>query len=167
MPRTATALFDQWRFKCKLSRHMILWNLSLFVGIWKIQIKRNNKFFRNKRTEVEAVVRLQDMNRSLAAILQGSQREKSKIKTSRELPPMGVLKLSFNGGFVKEIRQGGWRVVIRDSIGQFLNQFSGLVECFDSNGAEVYAMLMGYRELLKDRKSLRIIIFNLYSGDLV
>lgn len=80
---------------------------------------------------------------------------------------MGVLKLSFNGGFVKEIRQGGWRVVIRDSIGQFLNQFSGLVECFDSNGAEVYAMLMGYCELLKDRKSLRIIIFNLYSGDLV
>lgn len=61
MPRTVTALFDQWRFKCKLSRHMILWNLSLFAGIWKIQIKRNNKIFRNKRTEVEAVVRMVSM----------------------------------------------------------------------------------------------------------
>lgn len=41
----------------------------------------------------------------------------------------------------------GW--VIRDTFSHILCTLSGLVECDDANGAEVFAMIMGCRELRK------------------
>lgn len=39
--------------------------------------------------------------------------------------------------------------MIRDSCGQIIKMFSGAVDCFDANRAEVYAMLMGSRKLFQ------------------
>lgn len=38
-------------------------------------------------------------------------------------------------------------VIIRNGIGDILSSYSGSVECVDSNGAEVYPILMGCRHL--------------------
>lgn len=39
--------------------------------------------------------------------------------------------------------------MIRDSTGHPLCNYSGLIKCIDSNGAEVFAVLMGWWELRK------------------
>lgn len=45
--------------------------------------------------------------------------------------------------------KGGYGGVIRNSFGHVLCSYSGSIDCDDANGAEVYAMLFGCRELLK------------------
>lgn len=61
--------------------------------------------------------------------------------TSWMHPPSGILNLNFDGSFQKDSGQGGWGGVIWDSTGHILLQFSGAVECLDSNEADIYAML--------------------------
>lgn len=56
-------------------------------------------------------------------------------------PPSGILNFNFDGSFQKDSGQGGG--VIWDSTGQILLQFSGAVECLDSNEADIYDMLNG------------------------
>lgn len=58
-----------------------------------------------------------------------------------------ILKLNFDGSFVREFGRGGNGGVVRDSGGSILSSFSAPVDCSDSNGAEVYAMLIAYSEL--------------------
>lgn len=53
------------------------------------------------------------------------------------------------GAFLKTQGKVGMEGVIRDSTGQNLCSYSGSVDCLDSNGAEVFAMLMECCELLK------------------
>lgn len=64
-------------------------------------------------------------------------------------PPNGVLKQNFDGSFIKEEQRGGYGRVFRDSLGHMSCRYSGPVDCIDANGAEVFDMLMGYRELRK------------------
>lgn len=59
------------------------------------------------------------------------------------------IKAELDRSFIKEERKGGYGGVIRDRTGQILCCYSGPVECTDSNGAEVFAMPMGCRELQK------------------
>lgn len=74
-------------------------------------------------------------------------------------PPTRILKLYFDGSFFffQKSRHGGGGGVIRDSTREILHRISGPIECLDSNGAEVYAMLMSCRELL-ELESYRAII---------
>ena len=65
------------------------------------------------------------------------------------LPPVGFLKLNFDGNFFKHIHLGGIGGVIRDSSGLVVKKLSGPVSSSDSNGAEVSALLFGCRELCK------------------
>lgn len=72
----------------------------------------------------------------------------NSVRTSWLLPLQEVLKLNFYGSFFEECK-GGYGGVIRNSCGQILCGLSGPIECVDANGAEVFAMLLGYRELHK------------------
>lgn len=39
IPRSIAKLFNQWRFGCGTPHQKVLWNLSLFVGIWKLWLR--------------------------------------------------------------------------------------------------------------------------------
>ena len=58
------------------------------------------------------------------------------------------LKLNFDGSFHHSSQGGGIRGVIRDWKGNVLRNFSGPVDSLSANDAEVYALLIGCRELL-------------------
>lgn len=66
--------------------------------------------------------------------------------TSLLHPPNGVLKLIFDGSFLKDVRWGGYGGVIRDSMGAILCSYVGAVDLSNSNEAEVFALLVGCRE---------------------
>lgn len=63
--------------------------------------------------------------------------------------PSGILKFNFDCSFINDVQYKGYDGVIRDSTGYILCSYSGSVDCKDSNGAEVYALLMGCRKLSK------------------
>ena len=62
-------------------------------------------------------------------------------------PPLGTLKRNFNGNFLRSTHQGGIGGVIRNWNGYVVRNFSGSVVSLDANKAEVYALLIGCREL--------------------
>lgn len=62
-------------------------------------------------------------------------------------PPVGLMNLNFVRSYIKETRRGSFGGVIRESLGNILCSYSGAVECIDSVGTEVYAMVMGCCEL--------------------
>lgn len=64
-------------------------------------------------------------------------------------PPFGILKLNFVGSYQNSFWKGGIGGVIRDHFVNVFISFFGPVDAMDSNKAEVYALLVGYRELLK------------------
>lgn len=64
-------------------------------------------------------------------------------------PPFGVLKLNFDSSFLRSIGEGGIGGVIRNWDGIVIRSFSGPMDSLDANGAEVFALLVGCRELLK------------------
>lgn len=134
-----------------------MWVLSLFAGFWKLWIKRNSGVFRNKGGVAEEVVEfvvwtasvwasqekdfedipLQDMFRSCEAIFQRGRRETrlSRPHHSWMSPPSWLLWMNFVGSYLKNVRQGGWGYVIRDSSGWILHQFLGSIACDDANEA--------------------------------
>ena len=64
-------------------------------------------------------------------------------------PPMNIRKLIFYGSFVQSIRRGCIGGVFRDWFGMVVRSYSGPLESLDSNKAEVFASLLGYRELCR------------------
>ena len=62
-------------------------------------------------------------------------------------PPLGILKLNFDGSFLRSTNQGGIGVVIRNWNGDVIRNYSGPVVSMVVNEAEVYALLIGCREL--------------------
>lgn len=62
-------------------------------------------------------------------------------------PPIGVLKLNFDGSFIKDVRRGGYGGLIRESRGHTLCSYFGPVIVAESNEVEVYAMLEGCCQL--------------------
>ena len=62
--------------------------------------------------------------------------------------PRGLLKLNFDGSYLRSICRGGIGGAIRDSSnGNVVRSFSGPFDGKDANEAEVFALLIGYREL--------------------
>lgn len=174
LPRAVEELCDQWRFKTSLNCQRMLCALSLFAGLWKIWIERNRGVFETKSSEVfvvvDSIVRavsdwasrgkqfedilLHDMYRSWKAVVEGGKTLKTMVPTSWMLPPMGLLKLNFDGSFFKDLSHGGWE----GTTCQIFVQIFGPVECLDSYGAEVFAMLMsccylfntrGYKDMIE------------------
>lgn len=72
--------------------------------------------------------------------------------------------MNFVGSYLKNVCQGGWGYVIRDSTGWILHQFLGSIACDDANEALVYAMLMGCLGLLATMKLLKVILFQPFNG---
>ena len=64
-------------------------------------------------------------------------------------PPIGVLKLNFDGSFVRSLRKGAIGGVIRDWNGNIVRSFSGPIDSSDANEAELFAFLIGCRELFR------------------
>lgn len=61
-------------------------------------------------------------------------------------PLVGVLKLNFDGSFVQP-RRGGVGGVLRDCNSIVLWSYYGPVVCSNANESEVFALLVGCREL--------------------
>lgn len=76
-------------------------------------------------------VSIHDLSISFATCFRGRMM-KSVYKSPWMYPSIGVFKLNFDGSFLKKVCIGGHGGVIRDSIGQILYCYSGLVDCFDS-----------------------------------
>ena len=141
----------------------------LYAACWKIWLDRNNRIFNNKVRSVEEVVDiiiekisewamkriefdgilLDDLNRSWAAVLDGGWRATSARQSFWMPPPRGILKLNFDGSYQKSLRRGGIGGVIRDSFGNVVRRFCGPMDTSDANEVEMYALLIGCRELLK------------------
>ena len=74
---------------------------------------------------------------------------KSRVRVAWVNPPAGVLKLNFNGSFVRSLRKG-WTVgVIRDWNGNVVRSFSRPIDSSDADETELTAILIGCRELLQ------------------
>ena len=92
-------------------------------------------------------VSLETLNRSWSAHFQGGRHSNLRQKLLWEPPPNGFLKLSFDESYFPHIQMGGIGGVIRDFSGKIIKNFVGPVNCVDSNGAEMHALLVGCREL--------------------
>lgn len=88
-------------------------------------------------------------NLSWKAFFEGGRKVKPMKTPSWISPPAGLLKLNFDGSFLKELRKGGFGGVTRDSLDIPLCTYSGSLDCVHSNEAEVFAMLVGCRGLWK------------------
>ena len=64
-------------------------------------------------------------------------------------PPAGVLESNFDGSLVRSLRKGGIGGVIRDWNGKMVRSFSGPIDSLDANETELFAILVGCRELLQ------------------
>lgn len=68
---------------------------------------------------------------------------------SPEILSVGILKLNFAGSYIQQIHMGGMGVLFEILFQKVVKKNSGPVNSFDSNGAEVYSMLIGFYELRK------------------
>ena len=136
MPCSIKEFFEQWVFRGKSVRGHILWRLSLYAGLWKLWIERNNRFFQNKCKRPEVIVRsvvwvfsewvirkaeflgvsLEALNRSWPAHFQGGRRSILRQKLLWEPPLNGFLKLNFDGSYFPHIQMGGIGVLFMTSL---------------------------------------------------
>lgn len=95
----------------------ILWKLSLFAGVWKILLERNNRVFQNKVIKVDEVVdsifwttsewancnkefssvSLHALSLSWEACINGGRMKSLVIHSSWLCRLFGLLKLNFDG----------------------------------------------------------------------
>lgn len=68
---------------------------------------------------------------------------------SPEILSVGILKLNFDGSYIQQIHMGGMGVSFEILFQKVVKKNSDPVNSFDSNAAEVYAMLIGFYELRK------------------
>eukprot|EP00268_Persea_americana_P069713 TRINITY_DN9968_c1_g1_i2.p1 TRINITY_DN9968_c1_g1~~TRINITY_DN9968_c1_g1_i2.p1 ORF type:complete len:115 (-),score=6.02 TRINITY_DN9968_c1_g1_i2:1391-1735(-) len=87
-----------------------------------------------------------NLNRSWAAHFQGGWHSKSMQKSFWSLL-IRFLKLNLDGSYFQHINMEGIGGVIRDSSGMIVKNYSGPASSSDSNGAEVFALLVGCRKL--------------------
>jgi hypothetical protein len=134
---------------------------------WKLWLERNNRVFQNKSNSVMEGVEsilwsvsewasmrkefnglsVKDLYRSWSSFFKGGWRVKSRVAWMN--PPVGVLKLNFDGSFVRSLRKGGIGGVIRDWNGKMVRSFYGPIDSSDANETELFALLIGCRELLQ------------------
>ena len=100
-----------------------------------------------KRKEFLGVY-LEDLSRSWPVFFQGGRQVTFVKKTPWTPPPNGVFKLNFDAIFLHSSQRGGIGGVIRDWKGTVLRNFLGPVDSLSANDAEVFALLIGCRELL-------------------
>lgn len=62
-------------------------------------------------------------------------------------PPLGVLKLNFDGSYIREEHRVGFGCVIRDHDGTVIRSYSGQIGTTNTNEEEISSMLIGCREL--------------------
>lgn len=79
-------------------------------------------------------------------------------------PPVGVLNLNFDASFISDARKGGFEGVIGTSIGASLVTYSVSIDWSDPNQVEVFAMLVGCNELVKQGSHYAIIEGNSFSA---
>ena len=92
---------------------------------------------------------MEDLNHSWAAVLNGGHHAKVIHRLSWRSPPVGIFKLNFDGSFLQSAQRGGFGGVIKDWNGNVIRDFSRPVDFFDANEAEVFALLLGWRQLLQ------------------
>lgn len=167
-----------------------MWNLSLFVVVWKIWLKRNNRVFRDRSNEVAMVVDffvssvsectsraqefvdvpLHDLHLSWDACFQGRRKVNLVLGVLWLHPPQGVLKLNFDSSFRSE-SIGGYGGVIGDIFGQVLCNFLGLASYLSlltltrRRFTLCLWVVVSWQRLRHIMLSLKEIRFQLFSGD--
>lgn len=122
MPWSVDDLLQQWHFKCKFACGRILWKFLLYAFLWKVWLERNNRIFKNRSRTVEEIVevipkvvsewvRQMHLKEFLWMILIGLP------------PPVGILKINFDGSFHNSSWRGGIGGVIRDHSGNLVRNF--------------------------------------------
>lgn len=108
-------------------------------------IVRNVSEWVSKKDEFKGIS-LEDL-RSWAAVLEGGWHAHS-VRLSLWIPPLyGILKLNFDGSYQNSTHKGGIGGVIRDFSGHIARTHSGTMVASDANEVEVFATLVGCREL--------------------
>ena len=143
--------------------------ISFICYSWKFLLETNRRVFRYDSKSIEEITQsivwnvlewacikkefgeifAADINRSWDAVLKGHCRRKAVHRVEWICPPLGTFKLNFDGSFVRITHQGGIGGVIRNWMGDVVRSYSGPVDALDANEAEVYALLLGCRELAK------------------
>ena len=169
MPGSVEDLFLQWHLGSKDWRGKILWKLALYATVWKTWLERNKRVFRDVSKSIEEItqsivwkvsewacirkefggISAAGINRAWDAVLKGYWSRKAVHRVEWICPPLGTFKLNFDGSFVRSMHQGGIGGVIRNWMGDVVRSYSGPVDALDANEAEVYALLLGCRELEK------------------
>ena len=94
-------------------------------------------------------VSVEDLNRSWSSFFNSGWSVKSRVRVAWMNHPTGVMKLNFDGSFVRSLRKG-WTVgVIRDWNGNVVRSFSRPIDSSDADETELTAILIGCRELLQ------------------
>lgn len=61
-------------------------------------------------------------------------------------PSLNLLKLNFDGSFIRGENRGGIGGIICDHDGAVIRNYSGPVDAFNANEAEIYSLLISCRE---------------------
>ena len=93
------------------------------------------------------VISLKELNRSWVALIKGGWRFRIVQGPVWNHPPPSIFKLNFDGSLVQSVQQGRIGGVIRDWNGLIIRNFYGQVGSSDANEAELFALLIGCREL--------------------
>lgn len=128
-------------------------------------IVRNVSEWVSKKDEFKGIS-LEDLI-SWAAVLEGGWHAHS-IRRRLWIPPLyGILKLYFDGSYQNSIQKGGIEGVTRDFSSNIAGTHSGPMVASDANEVEVFAILVGCRELHNLGGQLAIIegdSFQLFNG---
>lgn len=85
-------------------------------------------------------------------------------------PPLGILKINFDGSFICSTRRGGIGGGVKESIGIVVRSFSGPLEALDANEVEVLLFWWAAMSCVKWAVSmlfLKVIALQLCSGVLI
>lgn len=93
-------------------------------------------------------VSVEDLNRSWSSFFNSGWSVKSRVRVVWMNPPTGVLKLNFDGSFVRSLRKGKIGV-IRDWNGNIVRSLSRPIDSSDADETKLFAILIGCRELLQ------------------
>lgn len=126
MPGSVKDLFDHWNYGFRSYRGKVIWKLMLVAVLWNIWLERNNRIFQGQCRRVNMVV---DIILSQVSIWASNCKEFERYSSADNLrfrealfkggckwsnhislwatPPQGVLKLNFDGDYIRVVQRQG------------------------------------------------------------